>query len=100
MPPQAGWFRRRGLASKVRDPAAFVALLTVTTSSGGARICARLEGCAANIHAAHNPFSAVMYTLIVPSDSAVMRRVLESKAMSARRRLVISAATRTPSSFF
>ncbi len=34
---------------------------------------------------------------MVPSASAITRSVLESKAMSASRRLVISAATRTPS---
>ena len=38
--------------------------------------------------------------MIAPSASAITRSVLESKAMSASRRLVISAATRTPSSFF
>ncbi len=48
----------------------------------------------------HNPGSAVMVTLIVPAASAITRSVLESKAMSARFRLVISAATRTPFSFF
>ena len=39
--------------------------------------------------------SAEMETLIEPSLSAITRSVLESKAMSARRRLVISAVTRT-----
>jgi hypothetical protein len=48
----------------------------------------------------YNPGSAVMATVIVPAASAITRSVFESKAMSARLRLVIYAATRTPSSFF
>ena len=47
----------------------------------------------------HSPGSAEMLTLMVPSASAITRSVFESKAMSASRRLEISADTRTPSSF-
>ena len=46
----------------------------------------------------HNPGSAEMLTLMVPSASAITRSVFESKAMSASRKLEISADTRTPSS--
>ena len=35
-----------------------------------------------------------------PAASAITRRVLESKLTSVSRRLVMSAFTRTPSSFF
>jgi hypothetical protein len=38
--------------------------------------------------------------LMAPSASTITRSVLESKAMSASLSLVISAATRIPSSFF
>src|SRR6059058_5768397 len=44
----------------------------------------------------HNPGSAEMLTLMVPSASAITRSVFESKAMSASRKLEISADTRTP----
>jgi hypothetical protein len=49
---------------------------------------------------AHNPGSAVTATVIEPSACAITRRVLESKAMPFSLRLVTSASTRMPSSFF
>ncbi len=64
---------------------------------GWPRVLPVLETGRANLTA---PTAAVTETLIAPCASAITRSVLESKAMSASRRLLISAATRTPSSFF
>ena len=47
-----------------------------------------------------NSDSLLTEALMLPAASAITRRVFESKLISVSRRAVMSALTRTPSSFF